>query len=68
MLVAEHSQHVGELALRIAGPAVVAGDEPQLAYGYLLSRAMTIAGGTSEVNRNVIAERILGLPREHIAN
>ncbi|TWH18045.1 alkylation response protein AidB-like acyl-CoA dehydrogenase [Rhodococcus rhodochrous J45] len=68
MLVAEHSQHVGELALRIAGPAVVAGDEPQLAYNYLLSRAMTIAGGTSEVNRNVIAERILGLPREHIAN
>ncbi|WFS11077.1 acyl-CoA dehydrogenase [Rhodococcus aetherivorans] len=68
MLVAEHSQHVGELALRIAGPAVVAGDEPQLAYSYLMSRAMTIAGGTSEVNRNVIAERVLGLPREHIAN
>jgi alkylation response protein AidB-like acyl-CoA dehydrogenase len=68
MLVAEHSQHVGELALRIAGPAVVAGDEPSLAYSYLMSRAMTIAGGTSEVNRNVIAERILGLPREHIAN
>ena len=68
MLVAEHSQHVGELALRIAGPAVVAGDEPSLAYSYLMSRAMTIAGGTSEVNRNVIAERILGLPREQIAN
>ncbi|MCK8669762.1 acyl-CoA dehydrogenase [Rhodococcus sp. NPDC003382] len=68
MLAAEHSQHVGELALRIAGPAVVAGDEPQLAYNYLISRAMTIAGGTSEINRNVIAERLLGLPREQIAN
>ncbi|WP_067650702.1 acyl-CoA dehydrogenase [Nocardia harenae] len=68
LLAAEHSQHVSELGMRIAGPAVVAGDEPQRAYNYLFSRAMTIAGGTSEINRNVIAERVLGLPRERIAN
>jgi len=35
---------------------------------YLMARALTIAGGTSEINRNVIAEQLLGLPREHIAN
>jgi len=30
---------------------------------YLYDRAMTIAGGTTEVQRNIVAQRILGLPR-----
>ena len=30
----------------------------------LMHRAMSIAGGTSEIKRNQIAERILGLPRD----
>jgi hypothetical protein len=33
------------------------------ARAYLYSRSETIMGGTSEIQRNVIAQRILGLPR-----
>ncbi|HZG92692.1 MAG TPA: acyl-CoA dehydrogenase family protein, partial [Pseudonocardia sp.] len=68
LLLAEHGQRVTELGMRISGPAGVTGGEPSLVYQYLFQRAMTIAGGTSEVSRNVIAERILGLPREIIKN
>ncbi|RAV03898.1 acyl-CoA dehydrogenase [Mycolicibacter senuensis] len=61
---AEHAQRVAELALRIAGPAVLTGAEAKIPHDYLFSRCLTIAGGTSEILRNLVAERILGLPRE----
>jgi alkylation response protein AidB-like acyl-CoA dehydrogenase len=61
---AEHAQRVAELALRISGPALLTGGEGDVLHDYLFSRCLTIAGGTSEVLRNLIAERILGLPRE----
>jgi alkylation response protein AidB-like acyl-CoA dehydrogenase len=64
---AEHAQRVAELALRIAGPALLTGGEGRVMHDYLFSRCLTIAGGTSEVLRNLIAERILGLPREQLA-
>jgi alkylation response protein AidB-like acyl-CoA dehydrogenase len=48
--------------LRIAGPALMTGGEPAVMHDLLFSRCLTIAGGTSEVLRNVVAERIMGLP------
>jgi alkylation response protein AidB-like acyl-CoA dehydrogenase len=48
------------------GPGATTGDGPAEAWltGLLFSRCLTIAGGTSEIQRNVIAERLLGLPKD----
>ncbi len=64
LLLAEHTQRLTELGMALAGPAAVVGTKSTLARAYLGNRAMTIAGGTSEITRNTIAERILGLPRD----
>jgi alkylation response protein AidB-like acyl-CoA dehydrogenase len=64
LLVAESGQHLTELGIALAGTAAVVGANKKLIRTYMGSRAMTIAGGTSEITRNTIAERILGLPRD----
>ncbi|OAH12907.1 acyl-CoA dehydrogenase [Streptomyces jeddahensis] len=61
-----HQQKVAELALELLGPAgaVREGAGERAVHGFLLSRCLTIAGGTTQVQLNVVAERILGLPRD----
>ncbi len=69
--IASHfTQQFSEAGVEMLGPyGVLLGGDPE-APGhsvwperFLGDRAMTIAGGTSEIQRNIVAERILGLPR-----
>jgi alkylation response protein AidB-like acyl-CoA dehydrogenase len=59
LLNAEHDQRVQELGMRLYGWQALAddGDAAIWIAGFLANRCLTIAGGTSEVQRNVIAER-----------
>ncbi|MPY96439.1 MAG: acyl-CoA dehydrogenase [Actinophytocola sp.] len=66
LLWANWHRGLGELAMRVRGAASLTA-EPELDDWqrlYLFSRADTIYGGSNEIQRNVIAERVLGLPRE----
>ena len=64
LLVSDQAQKLSEAGMRLIGVAGVDGTEPTPAREYLMARGLTIAGGTSEISRNVIAERLLGLPRD----
>ena len=62
LLGVQHRQEVAEFALELAGAgALVAGDARQ--HEFLLTRCLSIAGGTTQVLRSLTAERLLGLPR-----
>jgi alkylation response protein AidB-like acyl-CoA dehydrogenase len=67
----DHGQRVMAVAKDLAGAhgmltrsGPLGGDDGGWHFGYLYSRALTIGGGTSEVQRNIIAERVLGLPHD----
>lgn len=67
-------QRLGELAVQVRGTAAAVGPDDWSAkapYGldeaqrlFLFTRSDTIYGGSDEIQRNIIAERVLGLPRE----
>jgi len=61
-----HDQDVQEAGLELLGPAAATADGEAAGWvrSFLWNRCLTIAGGTSEIQRNVIAERLLGLPRD----
>jgi alkylation response protein AidB-like acyl-CoA dehydrogenase len=59
---AEVNQALTELAMDIAGPqALLRSDD--WTYRFLRARANSIEGGTTEILKNIVAERVLGLPR-----
>lgn len=70
LLFAEHYQRLADLAVELSGPevALTRGNEADVAHALVWVRLLSIGGGTAEIVRNQIAERILGLPRDPLVN
>jgi alkylation response protein AidB-like acyl-CoA dehydrogenase len=66
LLSGEHTQRVAALGLRLIGPAgaLAEGPDAGVQASEVFARCLTIAGGTSEIVRSQIGERLLGLPRD----
>jgi len=71
VLADEHGQAVMGVAKDLAGGAGMLAtggpcgiDDPTWHFGYLFAPALTIGGGTGEVQRTILGEKILGLPPE----
>ena len=69
LLWANWHRDLGELAMDVLGKAGLLRDGESHDFNewqrlFLFSRADTIYGGSNEIQRNVLAERVLGLPRE----
>jgi alkylation response protein AidB-like acyl-CoA dehydrogenase len=68
--LAEHMVDGAAISAALLGPEVALTEGPGALAGRMImgARGMSIAGGTSEVTRNQIAERILGMPRDPLIN
>lgn len=63
----EYNQRFQQIAMEVLGPAAQLHgfDDGQWIFNYLRTRANTIEAGTSEIQRNIVAERVLGLPKSY---
>ncbi len=63
-----HRQSVAETALMLCGPdgAATDGAAADAVHEFLLTRCLSIAGGTTQILLSMMAERVLGLPREPV--
>jgi alkylation response protein AidB-like acyl-CoA dehydrogenase len=70
LVLSENGHEAAAIMSALAGDDAVFMDGPGMIAGMLTlsHRVMSIAGGTSEIKRNQIAERILGLPRDPLIN
>ncbi len=63
-----HRQAAAEATLTLCGPdgAAEDGAAADPVHEFLLSRCLSIAGGTTQILLSVVAERVLGLPRQEV--
>jgi alkylation response protein AidB-like acyl-CoA dehydrogenase len=70
LLMAEAEQQLAATVLDVLGPALLDGDPDEVAENdfwyetYFYSRAASVYGGTRQIQRDIIADRILALPKE----
>jgi alkylation response protein AidB-like acyl-CoA dehydrogenase len=63
LLSTRTEQLLHHVALDLVGADSLTGAEPGVLAEYLYSRAASVAGGTSQIQRDIVAQRVLGLPR-----
>ncbi len=59
----EARHKLGDLAMRVLDEATLSGESEEHIRGWMHAMSITIAAGTSQIQRNILAERVLGLPR-----
>lgn len=65
LMTSETDQALGDMATEVLGmDACIDPADDDLVHHMLVGRAQTILGGTSEIQRNILGERVLGLPKE----
>jgi alkylation response protein AidB-like acyl-CoA dehydrogenase len=65
LMTSETERDLGDLATEVLGTdACVDPSDNDFVHHMLIGRAQTILGGTSEIQRNILGERVLGLPKE----
>jgi alkylation response protein AidB-like acyl-CoA dehydrogenase len=64
MVWSELSQRVDTTVMQLSGVDGITGDDNDAKLGYLSARSATIAAGTSDIVKNIIGDRVLGLPRD----
>jgi alkylation response protein AidB-like acyl-CoA dehydrogenase len=62
LLQSQLSQKVAATRVSLGGLAALTGSDPQAEQAYLGARAADIAGGTTEIMKNILAKRVLGMP------
>jgi alkylation response protein AidB-like acyl-CoA dehydrogenase len=63
LLATRTEQLLHQTAMDVHGAAPLLGERGDVLFDYFYSRAASIAGGTSQIQRSIVAERLLGLPK-----
>jgi alkylation response protein AidB-like acyl-CoA dehydrogenase len=63
LLMVRTEQSLGHAVLDLHGAGVLTGEEPEALHDYLWSRAASVYGGSAQIQRTIVATRLLGLPR-----